>query len=166
MNSWLRSFLTSLANNYQSLNAALIAQGDRMNIQILALAMVIFSSVANSAVLIDVTKIAGKSLGEVNKIIGVATKCIDSKYGKKCTYALAETEIVYINGKADWITVEGIDDIPFDSAAIESIGLPTIKPTFKNSFTIRYSGIAGLREVSLFKGSNNSDYAYIKAFTK
>lgn len=31
---------------------------------------------------------------------------------------------------------------------------------------MRWSELGGLYEVSLFKGEKNSDYAYIKAYTK
>jgi hypothetical protein len=31
---------------------------------------------------------------------------------------------------------------------------------------MKWSGLNGLNEVSLFKGASNSDYAYIKAYTK
>ena len=137
-----------------------------MKIQALALSLTLFSSVAFSSTLIDVIKIAGKNQSQVAEILGKPSNCSKSKYGQKCSYSVAETEIVFIKGKADWITVEGIDNVPFNRNALKSIGLSPTKPSFKNNFTLRWSSIQGLKQVSVFKGATNSDYAYIKAFTK
>jgi hypothetical protein len=71
-----------------------------------------------------------------------------------------------LKGRADWITIEAIDNVPFSQAALEVIGLKNSPPSFKNSFSMKWSGLNGLYEVSLFKGASNSDYAYIKAYTK
>ncbi|MBO2582757.1 hypothetical protein [Shewanella algae] len=137
-----------------------------MKIQTLVLSLTLFSSVALSSTLIDVSKVAGKTQDQVTELLGQPTNCSKSKYGQKCSYSVAETEIVFIKGKADWITVEGIDNIPFNSNALKSIGIAPTKPNFENNFTLRWSSIQGLKEVSIFKGAKNSDYAYIKAFTK
>jgi len=137
-----------------------------MKVQILALSLIFFSPLALSSSLIDVSKIAGKNQTQVDKILGEPTNCVKSKYGQKCSYSLAETEIVFINSKADWITVEGIDNIPFNQNALKNIGLSPVKPSFNNNFTLHWLSIQGLKEVSIFKGATNSDYAYIKVFTK
>ncbi|WP_345848454.1 hypothetical protein [Shewanella algae] len=114
---------------------------------------------------IDIMSIAGKSKEEVSSLIGQPTSCGSSKYGEKCQFKMAETEVVFIKGKADWITVEGMDHIPFSKEALKEIGLETSKPTFKNGFTKRWEPYKGFKSVSLFKGGNNCDYAYIKVFT-
>lgn len=137
-----------------------------MKIQILVLSLTIFSSMAFSSALIDVTKVVGKNKDQLAEILGKETSCSKNKYGEKCSYTVAETEIVFINGKADWITVEGIDNVPFNNDALKSIGITPTTPSFKSNFTLRWSSIQGLNEVSIFKGATNSDYAYIKAFTK
>jgi hypothetical protein len=137
-----------------------------MKIQSLIIATAFLSANAFSAVVVDVTKIVGKSQTEVAKLLGQPSSCSKSKYGKKCIYAKGDSEIVFINKKADWITIEAIDNVPFNKDALKSIGLKPAIPAFKNNFTLRWSNISGLGEVSIFKGAKNSDYAYIKAFTK
>lgn len=117
-------------------------------------------------VVIDVPALAGKGKVEVAKIIGEPLSCAPSKHGEKCQYNKAETEIVFINGKADWITVEGLDDKPFSDSTLQLLGFKGEKPSFSNGFTKRWDSIEGVLSVSLFKGSNNSDYAYIKVHTK
>lgn len=137
-----------------------------MKIQFLALPLTLFSSLAFSSTLLDVTEIIGKNPEQVSELLDPPISCSDSKYGKKCTYDLGETEIVFINNKADWITIEGIDDIPFNKEALKNVGINPTDPTFKNDFTLRWESIQGMKKVSLFKGALNSDYIYIKAFTK
>ncbi len=160
--------LIVLYRNYEGIrkNWALYAFGDRMKIQTLVLSFIFFSSFASSSPLIDVLKVAGKNQTQVAKILGEPINCSKIKHGNKCSYSVAETEIVFINEKADWITIEGIDNIPFNQNSLKSIGITPAKPNFKNNFTLRWSSIQGLKEVSVFKGVTNSDYAYIKALTK
>lgn len=124
------------------------------------------TTAAQAEPIVDVLKLAGKSESEVAKYLGAPGSCGKSKHGNKCQYAKGETEIVFINGKADWITVEGIDSIPFSMSALVALGLKEENPSFSNNFSLRWDSIQGLMEVSLFKGSSKSDYAYIKAKTK
>lgn len=131
-----------------------------------SLMLAVFTNLAYAEAIIDVTKIAGKTEAEVSSYLGQPISCGKSKYGKKCQYEKGETEIVFIKGKADWITVEGIDHIPFSKSALIAIGLKEASPSFSNNFTLRWNSIQGLMEVSIFKGASKSDYAYIKVKTK
>ncbi len=124
------------------------------------------ASTAYAEPIVDVLKIAGKSESEVESYLGAPESCGESKYGNKCQYTKGETEIVFIKGKADWITIEGIDSVPFSKTALTVLGLKEATPSYKNNFTLRWNSIQGLIEVSLFKGESNSDYAYIKTKTK
>ena len=115
---------------------------------------------------IDVTKIAGKSKVQVEKILGTPTKTTKTKYGEKLSYKKGDTEIVFINGLADWITVEDINDVPFNKKAIISIGLEESHPVKTTDWELQWENLQGLRSISLFKGKNMSDYIYIKVKTK
>lgn len=134
---------------------------------VITLALFALSLVANAKeVIIDVPSIIGKSKAEVSSLIGKPTSCDSSKYGEKCQFKRGETEIVFIKGKADWITVEDLDNHPFTNSTIILLGFKLQTPSFSNAFTKRWEPLQGLKSVSLFKGENNSDYAYIKAYTK
>lgn len=124
------------------------------------------ASTEANEVILDIPALVGKTKAEVSEVIGSPTSCSTSKYGEKCQFEKAETEVVFIKGKADWITVEGLDEEPFSDSTIELLGFKPHKPTFSNSFTKRWEPLEGLKSVSLFKGTNKSDYAYIKAYTK
>lgn len=132
----------------------------------MALCLLLSGVVQAGEVVIDVPVLVGKSKVDVSKIIGEPISCSSSKYGEKCQFQKAETEIVFINGKADWITIEGLDDKPFSDSTIQLLGFKEQSSSFSNSFTKRWEPLQGLLSVSLFKGSSNSDYAYIKAYTK
>ncbi|MEZ8196848.1 hypothetical protein [Vibrio cortegadensis] len=136
-----------------------------MKINTFILSFMLLSTTASASTLIEITKISGKSKEQVASILGKAIECSKNKYGMKCSYHMAETEIVYINGKADWITVEGIDDIPFNKTALKSLGITVTRPIHKNAYSLRWSNINGIKEVSIFKGEKYSDYAYIKVYT-
>lgn len=137
-----------------------------MNIKLWIACTFLFTGVIHaSEAVIDVPSFVGKTKLETSKIIGEPTSCSPSKYGEKCLFDKAETEIVFIEDRADWITIEGIDDIPFTEDTIKSLGFSTHKPSFSNSFTMRWDSIDNLISVSIFKGGTNSDYAYIKAYT-
>lgn len=116
--------------------------------------------------LIDVPGIIGKSETAVAEMLGQPTECTSTKHGRKCTYEKAETEIVFIRGKADWITVEGIDKLPFNQGTLGSIGIKAQNPSFKNDFTMRWEPLQGMRSISLFGSGSNADYFYIKAYTE
>lgn len=132
----------------------------------LMIAFLLSPSVQAGEILVDVLDLVGKSKVEVSKLIGSPKSCGPSKYGEKCQFDKSETEIVFINGKADWITVEGLDDKPFSNSTIELLGFKPKTPTFSDAFTKRWEPLQGLVSVSLFKGGSNSDFAYIKAYTK
>ena len=133
---------------------------------ILTIIIALSAGVANAEPIVDITKIAGKSQKDITAYLGKEISCDKNKYGLKCQYKKGETEIVFIKGKADWITVEGIDNVSFSKSALTALGLKEEHPSFKNNFTLRWEPIQGLRSVSVFKGASKSDYAYIKVKTK
>ncbi|MGK0473191.1 MAG: hypothetical protein ACJAR0_003687 [Candidatus Azotimanducaceae bacterium] len=132
---------------------------------LISLILISTGSIADSVV-VDVAKIAGMSQAEVATYLGKPLSCGPSKHGARCQYEIGETEIVFIGGRADWITIEGINHIPFSKTALRAIGLSESAPSFANNFTMRWNAISGLLEVSIFKAGANSDYAYIKVRTK
>ena len=114
----------------------------------------------------DVLAIAGKTKQQVTSALGKPLSCVAGKYGEKCRYSKGEAEVVFINGKADWITVEAMDAVNFDDAAVTALGFRATKPTFKNKSTIRWESAQGIREISVFPAGAKVDYAYIKVYTK
>jgi hypothetical protein len=118
-----------------------------------------------ATVIVDVPKIAGKTQKDVATVLGEPTTCETVKQGKKCFFKLGETEVVFISGKADWITVEALDTAPYSDEALPLLGLEKGTAAFSNESTMRWETIPGLLEVSIFPGQGGVDYAYIKTST-
>lgn len=95
------------------------------------------------------------------------TPCQDQPC-QKAIYQGGKYEIVFINGVADWITINNTLAYRLDAAVVEYLGLPKITPTFSNpKVVIRWENIAGLQEVSAFNnGSDRVAYFYVKCTTK
>jgi len=120
----------------------------------------------NSEVIFPLLKVAGQSKKYVSTILGTPTSCKEIKYGEKCFYGQDENEIVFVNEKADWITVKSINTAPFSSQSLAYLGLRVKAPDFKNSYVIRWSHIQGFKEVQFFPSGDKIFYAYINTLTK
>ncbi len=132
----------------------------------LVLALAPFSSVtAEITPVLDITRIAGRSQPYLINYLGEPVNCMGIKYGLKCQYVKGKTTVVFINGKADWLTVEALEGVPFSPIALETIGLTKTEPTFSNSHVIRWEPLNNLRSVAIFPNGANADYAYIKVST-
>ncbi len=118
-----------------------------------------------AAAIVDVPKIAGKTQKEVATVLGEPTTCETAKQGKKCFFTPGETEIVFISGKADWITVEALDTAPYSEEILPLLGLEKVTAVLSNESTMRWETIPGLLEVSIFPAQSGVDYAYIKTST-
>ncbi|PKN07740.1 MAG: hypothetical protein CVU73_09980 [Deltaproteobacteria bacterium HGW-Deltaproteobacteria-8] len=121
--------------------------------------------------LVDIPLIAGKNEASVAKILGKPKGSEKTKFGPKKIYKLSlggKVEVVYIQGKADWITVTpGVGTlVSFGPEAIRMVGLPSATPSFHNKATIRWSNVNGLLEISIFPAGKNVFYWYIKARTQ
>jgi hypothetical protein len=146
-------------------------------------ALLLFVGLASRAavagkIVLDLPSIAGEQKSAVAKVLGKPVKCGASKYGEHCDYA-GGTEVVYISGAADWITITP-KNVPYGPAALESIGLAATKPDFASPDNLEWR--SGLREtltmvngatltvpltsISVFPGgSGMTRMIYIKATT-
>ncbi len=118
------------------------------------------------APVIDITQIAGKTKEEVAAVLGAPDSVSAAKGGEKAHYAKGDTEIVFVRGKADWITVSALSAVPFTPKAIAALGLKETPPSFANSHVLRWKTLPGLLEVAIFPGKTNCDYAYIEVLTR
>jgi hypothetical protein len=63
---------------------------------------------AFAAPIVEIKRIAGKPEAEVSKALGPSAKCETIKQGKRCAYRDGQVEVVFIGGKADWMTINGV----------------------------------------------------------
>ena len=99
-------------------------------------------------------------------MLGEPTSCEAIKYGRKCFFEVAGTEVVFIDGKADWITVNAMGKTPYSIDALPLLGFEKRNPTFSNENVIRWENIPGVLEVNINPGeAGGIFYAYIKTAT-
>jgi hypothetical protein len=119
-----------------------------------------------SPLLFDVFKLAGATKARAEAVLGEPSRCEFQSYGQDCSFARTGVEIVFRNGKADWITIPAVG-VPFAAGSIASIGLAPARPAFSNENVIRWKEIQGLLEVSLFPGrGGKADYFYVLSRTR
>ncbi|MDO9571162.1 MAG: hypothetical protein Q7J58_17570 [Hydrogenophaga sp.] len=113
--------------------------------------------------LVDVPALAEQAPSVVAQQLGDPTGCESIKYGEKCTYR-NKTEVVFINGLADWITVHA--DLPYSEEALPLMGFKPAPSSFDNEYVIRWSGEQGTLLIQLAPGSGGrAFFAYVKVRT-
>lgn len=130
-----------------------------------------------SDVVLDIPAIAGKAEAAIAEELGEPESCSSVKQGRLCAYRGGNVEVVFIDGKADWITIYGADapspdhvalDGRVEPAALARLGLPSGTAT-SSPLALLFTGtVAGTVGVSLFNVSLNDDtlsYAYVKVAT-
>jgi hypothetical protein len=58
-----------------------------------------------AGILFNIPKLAGKTEAEIETLLGESVFCAKSESTLNCSYRENEIEVVFIDGKADWITV-------------------------------------------------------------
>lgn len=102
--------------------------------------------------LVDVPKLAGQTKAAVAAKLGPPAACELGKYGEKCRYEKPQVEIVFIKGKADWITVHAVAGRPYGPEIIELLGFKPTAPTFSTQHTIRWKNLDGILEANVAPG--------------
>lgn len=125
----------------------------------------------SSIKIIKISDVAGKYPDEVAKIFGSPTSTETVKPSRtpcpcqKNSYKNGTIEIVFIKGKADWITIKGFGDAPYSEVALTLLGIEPKPATFSNDNVMRWENIPGLLSVSIFPAQGSVNYAYVKTAT-
>ena len=145
--------------------------GRRALAELLALTGARAANAADSApppipVVIDVSTIAGKTPPEVAGILGAPVRrgaaASDGKNYPAYHYRNGRVQVVFVDGKADWITIQRLDSVPFARHALGAFGLPVAVPSSESAEVIRWTRVAGLRELSIFaRPDSGVDYATV-----
>lgn len=121
------------------------------------------------APLLNLKDIAGHTAADVASKLGNPTDTeqikIDGTTCPKLSYKDGAVEIVYINSKADWITVT-LNNGAFDKTALGILSLPVADPTKSNQNVLRWENYESTLSISLFpKPDGTINYFYIKTAT-
>lgn len=101
-------------------------------------------------VILRIPELAGRTAAELEGRLGAPGRCEDSLYSRRCRYSHAATQVLFIDGKADWFLVPfGDSGYPLVPEALAALGLPEGKPTQSSKRELVWEGLAGYREVRL-----------------
>jgi hypothetical protein len=115
---------------------------------------------------VDVKALAGRTEEEVAALLGAPAQCEKALHSRRCSYAQAPVEIVFIDGRADWMTIRVYDsELPLLPDALARFGLPVSEPAESDLHQSIWREIAGLKEVRLVGDENGVMYVRIKALT-
>lgn len=115
---------------------------------------------------IDVRPLAGQAEAGVRAMLGEPAACTDVPQGRSCRYARGRTEVVFIDGMADWIRVGDLGGAPFDAASLQKLGIGPADPASKDATSIRWQNVDGFREVEMVAGEGGGiDHVQLKAMT-
>jgi hypothetical protein len=110
-------------------------------------------------VIVDLNKINGKTLAEVENVLGKAEgteavkgyPCAGADC-QKATFKSGDYEIIFRSGKADRITINNVPDLTSNNNAIQALALPASAPSFMNANNVvRWNDTDNIHEISFFK---------------
>jgi hypothetical protein len=137
------------------------------------------TTIETSQYYVNLFNIANKNLDSVEVELGkgkLIDQVKDTKSGcsecPKYSFRNGDIEIVFINDRADWITVRNMD-ASFKNCTIDILGpFDCINRNVKTDHVLRWYNVKGFKEVALFrkyedkKATSRVDYAYIKTSTE
>lgn len=122
--------------------------------------------VASAAPIVEISKVAGKTDEQVEIVLGAPSKTEEVKQGIKKFYLNDAVEIVFIDGRADWITITPTKMTPFAKESLVELGLEVRLPTFSNEHVMRWEPYGAYHSVSMAPGPNGVDFFYVMIKTK
>lgn len=131
-------------------------------------------AVAHAAVarIVDVRAIAGKDAETVARILGRPSRTQsatnrDHEYPAHF-YRDGQIEVVFVKGRAEWITISHLQRIPYGPHVLGAFGLPETEPVFISVDVVRWQDVAGVKEISIFPvhGGRSVEYASIFVSTE
>jgi len=117
---------------------------------------------SSRAPLFRIADVAGRDETGVAAVLGPPWQCASSRYSRRCSYAPGATEIVYIDGKADWLTVTALGDAPLDEQLLMRIGLQPTPPGTASDEELQWTSLGGLREVRAHGTPERAQFLRIK----
>gem|GEM_PF-4409984 len=113
--------------------------------------------------LLKIRDVVGKTADELTAVLGPSQNCSTTLYSSRCSYATGRTEVVFIDGKADWITVKDLRETTFAPAALHRIGLDESKTSDKTDSELIWTGLNGLKEVRIVGDGEHVEFIRVKA---
>lgn len=123
------------------------------------------AGIARAAV-VDARPLVGQGEAGVRTLLGTPLGCEEVPGGRRCRYAQAGAEVLYIDGMADHIVINDLAGAPFEPATIGRIGLAGAEPLEVGQDAIRWQNEGGMRSIVLERGPDGrAGRLVIKAMT-
>jgi len=137
----------------------------RVGLAILAIAQLGPGALLAQEVVLDVPAIAGKSQDEVAAVLGAPSGRQTTRHSgttlPMILYRNGNVEIVFVDGKADWITL--YTRLPMRQSSLTRLNLPVREPTWaRTGVEMRWENgkVPGVQAVYIFP-----EYVYINVHT-
>ncbi len=112
--------------------------------------------------LVNLPGFAGKPRAEAEQALGASQACQVALHSQRCNYA-NRVEVVYIDGRADWITVSfPYGRYPLEPRSLGLLGLPVSEPQAGDENQMNWTDIKGLRSLQMVGDENGALFARIK----
>jgi len=144
--------------------ALVIRVGKKLRILFVLSHFFAYAGVVNAAEY-PVLKWIGKSEAEITTILGPGEKCKDRSQGRSCEYLDNTVQIIFIDGRADWIAIGGFQGVPFDYDALRLVGLHPTPPFVHMATRMHWQHHHGLELVSVFARGKETAFIEIRAYT-
>lgn len=116
---------------------------------------------------VNVPAIAGKDEATVRAALGEPSSVDTVREANRELLALLfrgdTIEVVFVGGRADWITVTA--PLPMGTQALAALGIPHMEPTVRTMYgdMVRWEDQGGFREIGVARGASpdTAHYAYV-----
>ncbi len=110
-------------------------------------------------------ELAGKPEQHIRQLLGDPLSCKPTYQGTACSYEEGNTEIIYIDGRADWITFTGIENAPFTAAALGHVGLTATPPLARTPTRLLWLQHQGMEAITIHGEGDVARMIQIRAYT-
>jgi len=104
---------------------------------------------------LNIPSIAHKTMAEVERILGRATKTERIGVGdqQSSSYRNGAVQVLFARGRASSILLHDARGLTFDPQSLAKLGLRVQRPTSQDASRMRWSNLYRIREVSMFANS-------------
>lgn len=113
----------------------------------------------------SVLDLAGRPEQQVRPLLGEPLSCRPTYQGTSCSYENGNTEIIYIDARADWITFTGMENVPFTAEALRHVGLAPAPPLARNPTRLLWLQHQGMEAITVYGDGHAARMIQVRAYT-